>query len=175
MKCILKLHIAAAAGDRRWGEVGWGGGCEALQRSRFAINRASQHSSTSWLLPGLQFNALLPTPTVDCSSMEEPSQVQAQPGFSTPWLIGIDRIDRIGVPSKSNWTYLWLPWHPYYACRLSIVASCFRTSVFVSVRLRQCSGRVLGVIGWDPSVCKSNRLHVDILWVSFIELGYIIL
>ena len=25
------------------------------------------------------------------------------------------------------------------------------------------SGRFLGVFGWDPSVCKSNRLHVDVL------------
>ena len=29
------------------------------------------------------------------------------------------------------------------------------------------------IIGWDPSVCKSNRLHVDILRFSFIKLGYI--
>jgi hypothetical protein len=28
----------------------------------------------------------------------------------------------------------------------------------------------------DPSVCKSNGwLHVDILWISFIKLGYILL
>ena len=38
----------------------------------------------------------------------------------------------------------------------------------------QWSGRFLGVIGWDPSVCKSNRLHVDILRFSFIKLGYIL-
>ena len=31
------------------------------------------------------------------------------------------------------------------------------------------------VIGWDPSVCKSNRLHVDILRFSFTKLGYIVL
>ena len=30
------------------------------------------------------------------------------------------------------------------------------------------------VIGWDPSVCKSNRLHVDMLQFSFIKLGYIL-
>jgi hypothetical protein len=29
----------------------------------------------------------------------------------------------------------------------------------------------LGIIGWDPSVRKSNRLHVDILRFSFIKLG----
>ena len=39
----------------------------------------------------------------------------------------------------------------------------------------QWLGRFLGTIGGDPSVCKSNRLHVDILWFSFIKLGYILL
>ena len=29
-------------------------------------------------------------------------------------------------------------------------------------------------IGWDPSVCKSGRLHVDILRFSFIKLGYVL-
>ena len=44
-----------------------------------------------------------------------------------------------------------------------------------SYRLGQWPGRFLGIIvGWDPSVCKSNRLHVDILWFPFIELGYIL-
>ena len=38
----------------------------------------------------------------------------------------------------------------------------------------QWSGRFLGITGWDPSVCKSNRLHVDILQFSFIKLGYIL-
>ena len=41
--------------------------------------------------------------------------------------------------------------------------------------MHQWSGRYLGTTGWYPSVCKSNRLHVDILRVSFIKLGYIIL
>jgi hypothetical protein len=44
----------------------------------------------------------------------------------------------------------------------------------VSVR-GHWSGRFLGIIiGWDPSVCKSKRLHVDILRFSFIKLGYIL-
>ena len=30
------------------------------------------------------------------------------------------------------------------------------------------------LIGGDPSVCKSKRLHVDILRFSFIKLGYIL-
>ena len=38
----------------------------------------------------------------------------------------------------------------------------------------QWSGRFLGNTGWDPRVCKSNRLHVDILRFSFIKLGYIL-
>jgi len=35
-------------------------------------------------------------------------------------------------------------------------------------------GEFLGIIGRDPSVCKSNRLHVDILRFCFIKLGYIL-
>ena len=39
----------------------------------------------------------------------------------------------------------------------------------------QWSRRILGIItGWDPSVCKSGRLHVHILWSSFIKLVYIL-
>ena len=36
--------------------------------------------------------------------------------------------------------------------------------------LHQWSGRFLGtIIGWDPSVCNSNRLHVHILrWTVFL-------
>ena len=40
--------------------------------------------------------------------------------------------------------------------------------------MAQWSGRFLNIIGWDPNVCKSNQLHVDIPWVSFIKLGYIL-
>ena len=45
---------------------------------------------------------------------------------------------------------------------------------FSEVSSRKWSGRFLGIIGWDPSVCKSNWLHVDILRFSFIKLGYIL-
>ena len=39
----------------------------------------------------------------------------------------------------------------------------------------QWSGRFLGIItGWDPSISKSNRSHVDILRFSFIKLRYIL-
>ena len=39
----------------------------------------------------------------------------------------------------------------------------------------QWLGIFLGIItGWDPSVCKSNRLHVDILQISFIKLKHIL-
>ena len=41
-------------------------------------------------------------------------------------------------------------------------------------RLYQWPGRFLGITGWGLSVCKSNRLHVHILRISFIKLGYIL-
>ena len=42
--------------------------------------------------------------------------------------------------------------------------------------LKSCSvnGRLLSIIGRDPSVCKSNWLHVYILRFSFIKFGYIL-
>ena len=40
--------------------------------------------------------------------------------------------------------------------------------------LTQWFGRILGITGWDPSVCRSHRLHFDILQFSFIKLGYIL-
>ena len=40
--------------------------------------------------------------------------------------------------------------------------------------LHRWSGRFLHITGGDPSVCKSNRLLVDILRLSFIRLGYIL-
>jgi hypothetical protein len=33
---------------------------------------------------------------------------------------------------------------------------------------------IWGTIGWDPSACKSNRLHVGILWFFYIYLRYIL-
>ena len=35
-------------------------------------------------------------------------------------------------------------------------------------------GRILGIINQDPSISKSNRLHVDIFRISFIKLGFIL-
>ena len=39
-------------------------------------------------------------------------------------------------------------------------------------------GKILGITGWVtsyyPSVCKSNRLYVDILRLPYIELGFIL-
>ena len=40
---------------------------------------------------------------------------------------------------------------------------------------RSIIGRFSGISGWDPSACKSNRLHVHILRFSFIKLGGYIL
>ena len=40
--------------------------------------------------------------------------------------------------------------------------------------LIQGSGRFVGVTGWDPSVCKSNWVHVHNLRFTFIKLGYVL-
>ena len=46
--------------------------------------------------------------------------------------------------------------------------------LFVQVECsNQCPGRFLDIIGRDPSVSKSNRLHVDMLHVSLINVRYI--
>ena len=39
--------------------------------------------------------------------------------------------------------------------------------------LQPVIGEILGIISWDPSVCKSNQLHVDILRFSCMKLGNI--
>ena len=44
----------------------------------------------------------------------------------------------------------------------------------MSFGVDQWSGRLLGVTGWDPRVRRSNRVHDDILWFSFIKFGYIL-
>ena len=44
----------------------------------------------------------------------------------------------------------------------------------VALSVKQLSARFLGITGWDPCVCKSNRLHVDILWFSCTKFGYIL-
>ena len=36
------------------------------------------------------------------------------------------------------------------------------------------SGEILGIIDQDPSVSKSDQLHVDIFQIFFISLGYIL-
>ena len=38
----------------------------------------------------------------------------------------------------------------------------------------QCPGRFLGIIGWSPSVPKSNQLHVVIFWLFFSNLRHIL-
>ena len=46
----------------------------------------------------------------------------------------------------------------------------------VDCKSRAVIGSFLGIIiGWDPSACKSNRLHVDIPQFSFTKLRYIFL
>ena len=36
--------------------------------------------------------------------------------------------------------------------------------------VKQWSGRFFSISGWEPGVCKSNRLHVHILWFPCIKL-----
>ena len=36
-----------------------------------------------------------------------------------------------------------------------------------------CLGRILGIIGHNPSVSKSNQLRVVILWFFFMKMRYI--
>ena len=68
-----------------------------------------------------------------------------------------------GLISKWTVTYRWGQ-RFWYNCG----------SIFMLVCSHQWSGRFLGIItSWDPSVCKSNRLHIDILRFSFIKIGYI--
>ena len=50
----------------------------------------------------------------------------------------------------------------------------FLVMLIIEFRMAQWLGRFLGITGWDPSVCKFNMLHVDILRVSFIKFGYIL-
>ena len=45
------------------------------------------------------------------------------------------------------------------------------THSFLVGCLNQWLGRFLGITGWNLSVCKSNRLYVDILRFSFIKFG----
>ncbi len=47
--------------------------------------------------------------------------------------------------------------------------------ISIEVNVVQCLGRFLGIIGQDPSVSKSNRLHIVIIRLFFIELRYILL
>ena len=42
------------------------------------------------------------------------------------------------------------------------------------ISMCHCPGRFLGINGQDPSVSKSNWLHVDIFRLFFIDLRYIL-
>ena len=70
-----------------------------------------------------------------------------------------------------------LIWGIFYRFLLNFckVLTSNSTGSSVSTGQFQWSQRLLGITtGWDPSVCTSNRLHVDILRFSFIWLGYIL-
>ena len=69
-------------------------------------------------------------------------------------------------------------WYSSSCSRLSISSLC-TSSLYLQpsfeVVFEQWEGRFLGnIIGWDPSVCKSNQFRVDNLWFSFFKLGYIL-
>ena len=81
-----------------------------------------------------------------------------------------------------RWRYIdshlgYLP-HWSFACTMNPWNKCLGRFLGIIGRHRsgskQWSGRFLGMTSWDPSVCKSNRLHVHILRFSYIELGYIL-
>ena len=57
-----------------------------------------------------------------------------------------------------------------YVLYIKAIARCS----FWLTHLDQWSGRFLGMTGCDPSVCKSNRWHVDMLRFSFTKLRYIL-
>ena len=52
----------------------------------------------------------------------------------------------------------------------------FSQNQSAAIILNTSSPRTLfwDMINWDPIVCKSNQLHVDILRFFFIKLGYIL-
>ena len=67
---------------------------------------------------------------------------------------------------------------PNHACPLPILRDLLPLPSFASTcplrpfpslpfPLHQCPGRFLGITGWDPSLCRSNRLQVHILRFSF--------
>ena len=74
--------------------------------------------------------------------------------------------------NRTNWWSLESSPGFYFSFSFVDLSTCvWNTTCF---RLHQWSGRFLCIItGWDPSDCKSNRLHVDILRFSFIKMGYI--
>jgi hypothetical protein len=67
----------------------------------------------------------------------------------------------------------WQGWGPPIAWELQV--SNMDQGTYSSLwGFEQWSGRFLGVIGWDLSVCKSNWLHVDILLFFFIKFNWFI-
>jgi hypothetical protein len=73
--------------------------------------------------------------------------------------------------AEEEWASFW--------CNLShTLAQTGRPDTALSERVFSMAvviGEFLGIIGSDAGVCKSDRLHVDILRFSFIKLGHIIL
>ena len=80
---------------------------------------------------------------------------------------------RIQSRRKWRWHKKSLEKHAYHQ---GLFDCCLRPPVSNSIEnSKQWSGRFLGIIGWDPRVCKSYQLHVDILWFSLlIKWGFIL-
>ena len=74
---------------------------------------------------------------------------------------------RPSCKAYEDWIKLWLS--PNLLSNINALNTFSKSWV-----LKWWSGRFLGIIGWDPRVCKSNWLHVDILRFFFIKLGYIL-
>jgi hypothetical protein len=57
----------------------------------------------------------------------------------------------------------------------SVVLDILRIPIFMTPQILECSvwERFVGIVGQNPSVPKSNRLHVVSFWFFFISLRYI--
>ena len=62
----------------------------------------------------------------------------------------------------------------YPICEECHINSVWQSSNRDNIGIITMSGRFLGIIGWDPSVSKSNWLHLDIFRFFFIHLRFIL-
>ena len=82
---------------------------------------------------------------------------------------GVFHVQQVTVYLRSSGSFFINPYKVF-----SLDSSLKKIGNFAEV-LNQWSGRFSGSItGWDPNVCKSNQLHVDILRFSFMQLRYML-